>query len=104
MQIDQIILYNKIEKILNTLFDVKCPRLAYHYMISKEATIIEYKKYYDFWVYQRPQFTRTIDIYMQNKLIFTREICENKIIEIFEHLENIGLCDQFKEKYQLSPL
>ena len=101
---EEFIIYKQIENNLNSLFDIECPECpeCNSIMTEKDDILKEFKKWMDFWVSKNPPITDpNIDMNNnKNKLLFIKKnICDMKIDCIFKQLEEIGLCNEFKEKY-----
>lgn len=93
----EIMLYNQIEDNLISLFDTECPE-SKSIMTNKDDILYILKKWMDFWVATTPQITDRNS--NENKLLFIKkQICETKIVGIFQELEENGLCNEFRDKY-----
>jgi len=100
---EQVLLYYQIEKNLNSLFNIECPPSPEEksIMTNKDDILNEFKRWYDFWNSKRPNINNPNFVMNDNnKLLFIKlDICDKRILGIIKELKNIGLYNDFKEKY-----
>lgn len=85
----------KVEEELNDLFNIKCPPNPNGIMTNKKEILLEFKNWYEFWTSQITNFNNPQNI--SNVIIWKNQICECKIIAIYQELKKHKLLDDFNE-------
>ena len=96
------ILYDKISKNLERLFDIECPESKVRMMSDVDEILCEFKRWMDWWNSKDPQITNpNINPHSKiNKLLFMKKhVCQMRILNFLKELERIGLHEEFKAKY-----
>ena len=102
---EQQLLHYRIENNLNMLFDKECP-LPEKYLITpladKTEIMTEFKKWIDFWNSKRPTLNDPNMVFDKktNLLIMKMGICDMKIMNFLNQLEEMGYRKEFLEKYK----
>lgn len=98
--IEQVLIYEQIEKKFNEEFEIECPskKQTETIITDKELILNEFEKWYNFWdIRDSTLLNPNIDITSKNNILLfiKKNICELRKVRILNEIENIGLYDEF---------
>ena len=96
------LLYVQIYSNLISQFDKACPPKENPIMTNVDEILDEFKKWCDFWMTKMPPISTDPYRHLSNELLDIKQfICEDKIVAILNELKELGLHQQFHDKFNL---